>query len=81
MKMSGQFLPPVAIGWKVGWAQEPAWTLWRSEKKKNLLCWKTNRGLPALSPSLFRLSYPDTLANRSSVIIIIGLCDVKFARK
>jgi hypothetical protein len=49
---------PVPIREEAGWALEPVWMLWR--KEKSVSCWKSNPGLPACSPLLYRLSYADS---------------------
>jgi hypothetical protein len=49
----------LSIGEEAGWAPEPVWTLWRS--KKIFPCQESNPGSPARSPSLYRLSYPDSI--------------------
>jgi hypothetical protein len=47
---------PISIGCEVGWATEPAWTLW--SRDKSCICQESNLGLPCLRAPLHRLSYP-----------------------
>jgi hypothetical protein len=51
--------PPVPIEWEAGWVPKPDWTLWRREK--SCPCRESNTGRPSCSPSLYRLSYSDSV--------------------
>jgi hypothetical protein len=50
-------LPSIHIWQEAGWAPELVWTLWRRQKYL-ASCWELNRGRPASSLSLYRLSWP-----------------------
>jgi hypothetical protein len=47
----------MSSGKKAGWVIGPVWTLW---EEKLLHCRESKPGRPARSPSIYRLSYPDS---------------------
>jgi hypothetical protein len=59
----GRFSPgknaPCTHWIEAGWASESIWTLWGREK--SCPYWESNSGRPAGSPSLYRLSYSNSL--------------------
>jgi hypothetical protein len=59
--------------WIVGWLGLRA-GLHTVEKRKILHCWKSNLGCPARSPSLYRLSYPNSTLPAVLSIIDTSIC-------
>jgi hypothetical protein len=56
------FTPRQPFGCETGWAPDPVWTLWR--RKKSYSCRDSIPGRPVRSPSLYRLTYPDSYKRR-----------------
>lgn len=55
---------------RLGWFQETVWTLWDEEKEIWCLWRDSNPGPPGHSPSLYPLSYPDSLTEHGYFITL-----------